>query len=277
MSRQYLVAVFVVLAVVAIGVMWKQSRSGFTVVAPKRSLYDRLGGAFPIAAVVDRFSDEILKSPLVGVDSPNPALRQWSRKQASARLPGLKFMRTLWVADVAGGPQHYSGTKPGPTRLNLSAAHRHLNITSQEFDEVARILGATLDSFNVPTKERAEVLGAFAAHKGDIVGKGARQAFTPYTLSRNPPYDIGPDRYSARTSEDPPELIFPDEDPVARQTFTPQYSVNVNSDEPRWSDPRWGDPLFAMSDMSGRGRQSFCPYPSQLADRESAMNCPMVA
>lgn len=137
---------------------------------PPPTLYDRLGGAFPIAAVVDQFSDEILKSPLVGVDSPNPALRQWSRKQVAARMPGLKFMRTLWVADAAGGPQRYGGTKVGPSRLDLSAAHRGLRITGQEFDEVARILSETLDSFQIPAREKGEILGAFAAHKSEIVG-----------------------------------------------------------------------------------------------------------
>jgi hemoglobin len=81
-------------------------------------------------------------------------------------------MRTLWVVDIAGGPQRYGGTKPGTSRLDLSAAHRHLHITGQEFDEVARILAETLDHFHIPEKERAEVLGAFSAHKTDIVGDG---------------------------------------------------------------------------------------------------------
>jgi hemoglobin len=185
MESCHLAAMLVVLAVIAFAVISRGRRSGFAANPAKpRSLYDRLGGAFAVAAVVDRFSDEILKSPIVGIDSPNPALRQWSRQQAAARMPGLKFMRTLWVADVAGGPQRYSGTKPGPTRLNLATAHRHLHITSQEFDEVARILGATLDGAHVPAAERAEVLGAFAAHKTEVVSSGSsggrRQSFCPY-------------------------------------------------------------------------------------------------
>jgi hemoglobin len=138
-------------------------------VAP--SLYDRLGGAFAIAGLVDYFSDEILKSPLVGVNSPNPQLREWSRKQAAARLPGLKFMRSLWVCDVAGGPMRFHSTKnrSGRNHLDLSVAHRGLRITSQEFDEVARILARSLDHFRVPPAEKSAVLGAFAAHKGEVV------------------------------------------------------------------------------------------------------------
>ena len=66
-----------------------------------QSLYERLGGVFAIAAVVNYFSDEVVKNPKVGRESPNAALREWSTPQADGRLPGLKFMRTLWVC--AGG------------------------------------------------------------------------------------------------------------------------------------------------------------------------------
>ena len=61
------------------------------------SLYERLGGAFAIAAVVDHFSDAIVRNPIVGQTSGNPALREWHTNNL-ARLPGLKFMRTLWSA-----------------------------------------------------------------------------------------------------------------------------------------------------------------------------------
>ncbi len=76
------------------------------------SLYERLGGAFAIAAVVDHFSDAIVKNPIVGQTSENPALREWHTNNLE-RLPGLKFMRTLWVCEVAGGPQQYAATQPG--------------------------------------------------------------------------------------------------------------------------------------------------------------------
>ena len=39
------------------------------------SLYDRLGGAFAIAAVVDHFSDALIQNPIVGQASENRALR----------------------------------------------------------------------------------------------------------------------------------------------------------------------------------------------------------
>ena len=131
------------------------------------SLYERLGGVFAIAAVVDHFSDAIVKNPIVGQQSANPALREWHTNNLG-RLPGLKWMRTLWVCEVAGRPQHYAATQPGSTTLGLEEAHRELKISPAEFDEVAAELGRTLDFFKVPEREKGEVLAAFAAHKGEV-------------------------------------------------------------------------------------------------------------
>lgn len=131
------------------------------------SLYERLGGVFAIAAVVDDFSDAVVKNPIVGARSKNPRLREWHTKNLG-RLPGLKFMRTLWVCNISGGPFEYSPTKPGATNLGLENAHRDLRISPAEFDEVAAELGRTLDKFKVPAREKGEVLGAFAAHKGEV-------------------------------------------------------------------------------------------------------------
>ena len=131
------------------------------------SLYERLGGAFAIAAVVNHFSDALVQNPIVGQQSDNPALREWHTNNLG-RLPGLKFMRTLWVCNVAGGPFQYTATKPGSTPVGLEAAHRDLKISPAQFDEVAAELGRTLAVFNLPETETSEVLAAFAAHKGEV-------------------------------------------------------------------------------------------------------------
>ncbi len=131
------------------------------------TLYERLGGVFAIAAVVDRFSDAIVSNPIVGRDSSNLALREWHTRQLD-RLPGLKFMRTLWVCAVSGGPFEYTATRPGQTVVGLEEAHRALRISPAEFDEVAAELARTLDAFNVPRREQDEVLSAFAAHKDEV-------------------------------------------------------------------------------------------------------------
>ena len=131
------------------------------------SLYDRLGGVFAIAAVVDHFSDAVVENPIVGRESKNPDLREWHTNRLE-RLPGLKFMRTLWVCAVAGGPFHYAATKPGSTQIGLEEAHREFRISPDEFDEVAAELARSLDFFDVPAREKDEVLAAFAAHKNEV-------------------------------------------------------------------------------------------------------------
>ena len=133
----------------------------------EKSLYDRLGGVFAIAAVVDHFSDAIVQNPIVGKTSKNPALREWHTNNLG-RLPGLKFMRALWVCNVSGGPFEYTATRPGKTAVGLEEAHRDLRISPAEFDEVAAELGRTLDSLKVPRREKDEVLGAFSAHKNEV-------------------------------------------------------------------------------------------------------------
>ena len=131
------------------------------------TLYERLGGVFAIAAVVDHFSDAVVQNPIVGQKSENPQLREWHTNNLG-RLPGRKFMRTLWVCNISGGPFEYAATKPGSTTLGLEEAHRELRISPEEFDEVAAELGRTLDAVNVPQAETDEVLAAFAAHKAEV-------------------------------------------------------------------------------------------------------------
>ena len=139
-----------------------------------QSLYDRLGGIFAIAALVDYFSDRIIEDPVAGARSANPQLREWHTSHLD-RLAGLKFMRTLWVAKVSGGPFVYTPVRPGSTNLGLENAHRDLRISPAEFDAVAGVLSRSLDHLHVPEREKGEVLAAFAAHK-DEVTRGWRDA-----------------------------------------------------------------------------------------------------
>ena len=133
----------------------------------EKSLYERLGGVYAIAAVIDHFSDAVVQNPSVGETSKNQGLREWHTKNLG-RLPGLKFMRTLWVCAAAGGPFPYTPTRAGKAKLGLEEAHRDLRISPAEFDEVAAELGRTLDFAKVPRREKEEVLSAFAAHRDEV-------------------------------------------------------------------------------------------------------------
>jgi hemoglobin len=167
MTRRSVVAGLALAAAPAAVLTAENARAQAAQTAPEKSLYERLGGVFAIAAVVDRFSDKVVKNTKVGQKTKNPQLREWSTKDIE-RLPGLKFMRTLWVCNISGGPFQYTATRPGATPLGLEEAHRKLKISPAEFDEVAAELGRTLDHFKVPKREKGEVLAAFAAHKDEV-------------------------------------------------------------------------------------------------------------
>jgi len=127
------------------------------------SLYDRLGGYFGIALVVNRFSDEIIKNPIL---NRNPALKEWNKTEAEARLPGLKFGRTLWIAAAAGGPFVYTG-------LPLSEAHAEFNLTAEQFAEVGAEIVRALDFYEVPEREQQELMAAYRTSMSDVVTEQA--------------------------------------------------------------------------------------------------------
>ena len=124
-----------------------------------QSLYERIGGVYAIAAVVDHFSDQLLKNPRIV--NANPQLKEWHTEKYKMRLPGLKFNRTLWVCAVSGGPYEY-------TAKSLHDAHLDLYISPEVFDEVSAELASALDHFQVPAREKEEVLAAFNAQKPDV-------------------------------------------------------------------------------------------------------------
>jgi hemoglobin len=127
------------------------------------TLYDRLGGIFAIAAVVDRFSDAIIQNPKL---NKNPALVAWNQNESAARLPGLKFMRTLWVASLTGGPFEYTG-------LPLPVAHKRLSLTAEEFDEVGAEIVRALGFYKVPEAEKQELVSAYMKSKPQVVTASA--------------------------------------------------------------------------------------------------------
>jgi hemoglobin len=125
----------------------------------EKSLYERLGGVYAIAAVVDRFSDQLLENPKIV--NANSQLKEWHTEKYKERLPGLKFNRTLWVCAVSGGPYEY-------TAKSLHDAHMELHIPPEVFDEVSAELGRALDYFKVPKREKEEALAAFDAQKSHV-------------------------------------------------------------------------------------------------------------
>lgn len=129
----------------------------------KPSLYERLGGVYAIAAVVDEFIDRIMVDATLNA---NPLV-----DEAHHRVPkaGFKYLVTEMVCEATGGPQRYTGR-------NMPDSHRHLRITAAEWEVFAAHFKAVLDEFKVPEAEQQELFAIVGTTRADIVigsGKAA--------------------------------------------------------------------------------------------------------
>jgi hemoglobin len=123
------------------------------------SLYERLGGVYAIAAVVDDFIDRIMDDPRLNA---NPKVNEAHHRVSRA---GFKYLVTEQVCQATGGPQRYTG-KP------MYDSHAHLDITDQEWQAFLDDFRQTLDKFNIPQAERAELFAIVDSTKKDIVLAG---------------------------------------------------------------------------------------------------------
>src|SRR5262249_45225643 len=124
--------------------------------ATQPTLYERLGGVYAIAVVVDDFIDRIMADPRLNA---NPAVDAAHHKVPPA---GFKYLVTEMVCWAARGAQRYTGR-------SMLDSHRHLNITPGEWDAFMDDLQQTLDTFGVPAAEQAELRAIVQSTYGDIV------------------------------------------------------------------------------------------------------------
>lgn len=134
----------------------------------KKSLYVRLGGIYSIAAVTDHFVDSLTEDPLIGKNTDNPFLKDWYENRLW-RAPGFKVLNTIWICEKAGGPYEYVSSIPGDADLDLEPTHYDMKLSAEEFDTAGKILENSLDHFDVPEREKQEVLDAFMAHKDEVI------------------------------------------------------------------------------------------------------------
>jgi hemoglobin len=120
------------------------------------TLFDRLGGVIAIATVVDDFVDRIMADPRLNA---NPAVNEAHHKIPPA---GFKYLVTEQVCEATGGPQRYTGR-------SMHESHAHLNITESEWQAFLDDFRQTLDKFQVPPSEQAELFAIVESTKGDIV------------------------------------------------------------------------------------------------------------
>ncbi|MFL5495719.1 MAG: group 1 truncated hemoglobin [Gemmatimonadales bacterium] len=122
----------------------------------KPSLYDRLGGVYNIAVVVDDFIDRLMVDPRINA---NPHVDEAHHRVSPA---GFKVLATEMVCWATGGPQTYSGRSMGDS-------HRHLMITDQEWEAMLDDFQQSLDRFKVPGTEQEELKAIVESTKESIV------------------------------------------------------------------------------------------------------------
>ena len=138
--KRLFVAIFVVLVF------------GISAFSQEKSLYDRLGGQPAIEAVVKDFAGNVLADSRIN--------KKFAKSDANRLVKNL----TDFVCRATGGPCKYTGQ-------SMKAAHKKMAVTTGEFNALAEDLVATLNKFNVPEKERKELIGAVAPLAKDIVEK----------------------------------------------------------------------------------------------------------
>ena len=155
MRRHQSICMWTIVALVALGSVPRAQAQ-----KTEKSLYDRLGGAYNIAVVVDDFIERLLVDDTLNA---NAAI-----KEARGRVPapGLKFHVTTMVCEATGGPCKYVGR-------DMKTAHARLNITQKEWDAMVADFRKTLNKFKVPVKEQEELIQIVGSTKKDIV-VGAR-------------------------------------------------------------------------------------------------------
>lgn len=120
------------------------------------SLYERLGGVYPIATVVDAFIERLLVNETLNA---NPAI---AAARSNVPKAGLKYHVTSFLVQATGGPEVYVGH-------SMKTAHTHLNIAEEEWDAMAADFQTILDQFAVPKAEQEELFALVGTVKPEIV------------------------------------------------------------------------------------------------------------
>jgi hemoglobin len=135
--------------------------------APKKPLYDRLGGKPAIAAVIHDFVGRVAADGRINA------------RFARTDLGRLETLLVDQICEATGGPCRYTGR-------DMKATHLGMSISGAEFDALVGDLEASLDRFHVPAAEQGELIGALAPMKGDIVEGHGRAAAAPTARAAGP-------------------------------------------------------------------------------------------
>jgi hemoglobin len=135
--------------------------------AQDKSLFERLGGKDALTAVVDDF---------VGRAAADARINM---KFGKTDIPRLKFHLVEQLCAATGGPCKYTGR-------DMKTAHKNMKVTEGEFNALVEDLVAALDHFNVPEKEKNELLGILGPLKEQIVEVKGDATGTPLPADFKP-------------------------------------------------------------------------------------------
>jgi hemoglobin len=130
--------------------------------AEKPSLYERLGGVYSIATVVDDLIDRVMNDPRLNA---NPQVNEAHHRVPP---PGFKYLVTEMVCWASGGPQKYTGR-------SMAESHADMKITGKEWEAFMDDFQQALDKFAVPAEEQAELKRIVNGTRSDIVVNSVAQ------------------------------------------------------------------------------------------------------
>ena len=137
--------------------------------APKKSLYDRLGGEKGVNAIVDDWIARALADPRVnwerkGITRGGVSLKRNKSIEWQASPDNVARMKkhiAQFVAVATGGPTKYEGR-------DMKEVHGGMHVSNANFDAAIGDLKASLDKLGVPTEEQKELLAIIESTRPQV-------------------------------------------------------------------------------------------------------------
>ncbi|MEM6565926.1 MAG: group 1 truncated hemoglobin [Pseudomonadota bacterium] len=117
------------------------------------STFQKYGGFSTVSRVVMTFYEMVLDSDTIG------------HYFDDVDMPRLMDHQTKFVSSLMGGPMAMSDDR-------LAHVHRSLNITSEEFDEVVKLLGDAMTEHGMERGDIRDVAQVFETKRSVIVSAG---------------------------------------------------------------------------------------------------------
>jgi len=121
----------------------------------EKSLYERLGGAKGIAALVDDIVEAHMANPVISA-------RFLPYRSQPERLAAVKQHTRNFLGAGTGGPEKYEGR-------DMRTAHRGMNVNAEEYMATVDDILATLEKHRIDEAARKDVLAIAWSLKGDIM------------------------------------------------------------------------------------------------------------